>query len=155
MLSFKKRSNLNSITFFGELKWQKDVQHVEGWQRSLQNFPARNAISISYAATTAGKPETNIPVNVDLLAREVIKMGDVAVTIKVFPESPEKLEEVKKAVRELVKVVKVEEEAIGFGLSAAIITFVMGDAGGLDELEEKIAALPNVSQVQVADVNRL
>ncbi len=94
-------------------------------------------------------------VNADLLGHKVLKMGQVAVTIKVFPENPEKLEDVKKAVKELVKVVKIEEEAIGFGLSAAIITFIMEDAGGLDELEEKIAALPDVSQVQVSGVDRI
>lgn len=82
-------------------------------------------------------------------------MGQVAVTIKVFPEDPEKLEVVKKAVAGIVNVVKTEEEAIGFGLKAAIITFVMEDAGGLDELEEKIAAIPEVSQVQVSGVDRL
>ena len=82
-------------------------------------------------------------------------MGEVAVTIKVFPEDPAKLEEVKKAVGELVKIAKIEDEAIGFGLSAAVITFVMEDAGGMDELEEKIGALPNVSQVQVVGVDRL
>jgi len=82
-------------------------------------------------------------------------MGEVAVTIKVFPENPEKLEDVKKAVGELVKVIKVQEEPIGFGLVAAVITFVMEDAGGMEELEEKIGALPEVSQVQVVGVDRL
>jgi len=82
-------------------------------------------------------------------------MGQVAVTIKVYPESPDKLEAVKNAVSELVKVVKIVEEPIGFGLIAAIITFVMEDAGGLDELEEKIGALPDVSQVQVVGMDRL
>jgi len=82
-------------------------------------------------------------------------MGEVAVTIKVFPEDPAKLEDVKKAVGELVKVVKIQEEPIGFGLVAAVITFVMEDAGGMDEIEDKIGALPDVSQVQVIDMDRL
>ncbi|MBN2122222.1 elongation factor 1-beta [Candidatus Micrarchaeota archaeon] len=82
-------------------------------------------------------------------------MGDVAVKIKVYPEDPSKLEEVKSAVGELVKVVKIEDEPIGFGLIAAVVTFVMEDGGGLDDLEEKIAALPNVSQVQVVGMDRI
>ncbi len=82
-------------------------------------------------------------------------MGEVAVKIKVYPENPDKLEDVKKEVGELVKVVKIEEEPIGFGLIAAVVTFVMEDGGGLDELEEKIAALPNVSQVQVVGMGRI
>ena len=82
-------------------------------------------------------------------------MGQVAVTIKVFPENPEKLEEVKEAVGKIVKVAKTAEEPIGFGLVAAVITFVMEDAGGMDELEDKIGNLPGVSQVQVVGVDRL
>lgn len=82
-------------------------------------------------------------------------MGEVAVKIKVYPENPDKLEEVKAEVGELVKVVKIEDEPIGFGLVAAVVTFVMEDGGGLDELEEKIAALPNVSQVQVVGMDRI
>lgn len=82
-------------------------------------------------------------------------MGDVAVKIKVFPENPEKLEDVKKEVSKLVKVVKVEEEPIGFGLVAAVVTFVMKDGGGLDEIEEKITALSDVSQVQIVDMGRI
>ena len=82
-------------------------------------------------------------------------MGEVAVTIKVFPENPEKLEDVKKAVGEIVKIVKIQEEPIGFGLIAAVITFVMEDGSGMDEIEEKIGALPDVSQVQVVDIGRI
>jgi translation elongation factor aEF-1 beta len=82
-------------------------------------------------------------------------MGEVAVKIKVYPENPEKLEAVKEQVGGLVKVVKVEDEPIGFGLVAAVITFVMEDGGGLDELEEKINALPDVSQVQVVGMDRI
>lgn len=82
-------------------------------------------------------------------------MGQVAVTIKVYPENPDKLEDVKTAVRKIVDVVKVAEEPIGFGLVAAVITFTMEDAGGLDEIEEKIGSLPEVSQVQVSGVDRI
>lgn len=82
-------------------------------------------------------------------------MGEVAVTIKVFPENPEKLEDVKEAVKKIVKVVRIGEEPIGFGLVAAIITFVMEDAGGVDEIEEKIGAIPEVSQIQVVGVDRV
>ena len=39
-------------------------------------------------------------------------MGQVAVTIKVYPENPEKLEDVKKAVSEIVDVVKIQAEVL-------------------------------------------
>ncbi|MEM4272196.1 MAG: hypothetical protein QXH30_01275 [Candidatus Bilamarchaeaceae archaeon] len=82
-------------------------------------------------------------------------MGEVAVTIRVYPESAERLESVKRAVSEIVKVVKVSEEEIAFGLKALVITFIMGDESGLDALEEKIGALPDVSQVQVVGMDRI
>ncbi|MBD3389345.1 elongation factor 1-beta [Candidatus Micrarchaeota archaeon] len=82
-------------------------------------------------------------------------MGEVAVTIKVYPEDPEKLEEIKKKIGEIVEIAKAGEEPIGFGLVAVIITFVMEDSGGIDEIEEKIAAIPEVSQVQVSGVDRI
>ena len=43
-------------------------------------------------------------------------MGQVAVTVKVYPESPDKLEDVKTAVGKIVDVKKLAEEPIGFGL---------------------------------------
>lgn len=82
-------------------------------------------------------------------------MGQVVITIKVYPESPEKLEDVKKSVSGIVNVQKVHEEEIAFGLKALVITFIMGDDAGLDAIEEKIAALPDVSQVQVIDMDRM
>ena len=91
----------------------------------MPNSPALSAGSASCAATTAGKLGTNTHANADLKDHEVLWMGQVAVTIKVFPENPEKLEEVKEAVKKIVNVAKIGEEPIGFGLVAAIITFVM------------------------------
>ncbi len=82
-------------------------------------------------------------------------MGEVAVTIRVYPESTEKLEGVKKAIGGIVKITKVSEEEIAFGLKALVITFIMGDDSGLDALEEKIGALPDVSQVQVLGMDRV
>lgn len=82
-------------------------------------------------------------------------MGEVAVIMRIYPESTEKLESVKKAVGEIVSIKKSSEEEIAFGLKALVITFVMGDDSGLDALEEKIAALPDVSQVQVLGMDRI
>jgi translation elongation factor aEF-1 beta len=96
-----------------------------------------------------------MPANAGLKGHEVNKMGQVAVTIKVYPENPDNLEGVKTAIGKIVDIRKVAEEPIGFGLVAAVITFVMEDAGGLDEIEEKIGAIPEVSQVQVSGVDRI
>lgn len=82
-------------------------------------------------------------------------MGEVIVIARVYPESTEKIESVKKAVGEIVKIKKVTEEEIAFGLKALVITFIMGDDSGLDALEEKIAALPDVSQIQIIGMDRV
>ncbi|MEM2948709.1 MAG: hypothetical protein QXL47_02815 [Candidatus Anstonellales archaeon] len=82
-------------------------------------------------------------------------MGEVAVTVKIFLEDVEKLEEIKKAVEKIVKVAKSESEDIGFGLKALKIVFVMDDAGGVDEIEQKLSSIPGVSQVQIEDVRRI
>lgn len=82
-------------------------------------------------------------------------MGEVAVTVKIFPEDVEKLEEIKSAVSKVVKIAKSESEDIGFGLKALKIVFVMDDAGGVDEIEQKLSSIPGVSQVQIEDVRRI
>lgn len=82
-------------------------------------------------------------------------MGEVAVTVKIFPDDVEKLEEIKTAVGKVVKIAKSESEDIGFGLKVLRIVFVMNDAGGLDAIEQKLSSIPGVSQVQVEDVRRV
>ncbi len=82
-------------------------------------------------------------------------MGEVAVTVKIFPEDVEKLEEIKAEVSKIVKIAKSDAEDIGFGLKALKIVFVMDDSGGVDEIEQKLSSIPGVSQVQVEDVRRI
>lgn len=82
-------------------------------------------------------------------------MGEVAVTVKIFPDDVEKLEEIKTAVGKVVKIAKSESEDIGFGLKVLRIVFVMNDAGGLDAIEQKLSSISGVSQVQVEDVRRV
>ncbi|MGB9719018.1 MAG: elongation factor 1-beta [Candidatus Anstonellales archaeon] len=82
-------------------------------------------------------------------------MGEVAVTVKIFPEDVEKLEEIRVAVGKIVKIAKSNSEDIGFGLKALKIIFVMDDVGGVDAVEQKLSSIPGVSQVQVEDVRRI
>ena len=81
-------------------------------------------------------------------------MAKVSVTLKVFPEDPAQLEKVKGAVSGIVEVVDSKEEEIGFGVKALVVRFLMDDSGGIDAVEEKIAAIEGVSQVQVISVDR-
>ena len=82
-------------------------------------------------------------------------MGEVVVTLKVFPEDPEKFNALKEEVSKIVKIEKSGEEEIGFGVKALIVTFIMGDEGGINEIEEKIASIEGVSNVQVTSVDRI
>ena len=84
-------------------------------------------------------------------------MAEVAVTIRLMPESTEvdlgKLEEL---VKERVKVHSISREPIAFGLEALRLVAVIEDtAGGTDPLERELADIPGVGNVQVMGLTRL
>ncbi len=81
-------------------------------------------------------------------------MAKVSVTLKVFPEDPSGLNALKEAISRLVDIQDAREEDIGFGVKALVIRFLADEAGGVDAIEEKIAAIEGVSQVQVTGVDR-
>ncbi|MEW5996922.1 MAG: elongation factor 1-beta [Candidatus Micrarchaeota archaeon] len=81
-------------------------------------------------------------------------MAKVSVTLKVFPEDPSGLDALKAAISKVVEIAETREEDIGFGVKALIIRFLMDDAGGIDAVEEKIASIDGVSQVQITSVDR-
>ena len=81
-------------------------------------------------------------------------MGEVIVVYKILPESPEKLEQVKKGLQKL-NPKRLEEEPIGFGLSAIKFTTMIPDAGGYqDELEEKIRSVKGVGEIECLRASR-
>jgi elongation factor 1-beta len=81
-------------------------------------------------------------------------MGDVIMVYKVLPDGPDKLEQVKAGLEKL-KPQRLEEEPIGFGMSALKFTTIIPDAGGSqDELEEKISAIDGVSEIEVLRASR-
>ncbi len=83
---------------------------------------------------------------------------NVALQMKVYIEDPSKIESVKSAINglEQVKVEKILEEDVGFGIKILRVVFLMNDAeGGADALEEKVKNLENVSQVEVESVGRI
>ncbi len=84
-------------------------------------------------------------------------MGKVLVTAKLFPESPEvDLEKIKKEVKEKINPEKIEEEPIAFGLVSLKIEKVIEDDGkSLEELEEKLKSISNVSQAEIVQVSRV
>ncbi|HWQ67436.1 MAG TPA: elongation factor 1-beta [Methanospirillum sp.] len=79
-------------------------------------------------------------------------MGDVALIIKVMPESPEvDREEIKKQIRAtLPRVQDIQEEPIGFGLVALKVVAVVPDAEGqTDAAEAAINAIAGVERAEI------
>lgn len=81
--------------------------------------------------------------------------NEVAVSMKIFLEDQGKMDETVAEIGKVVKVTSTKTEDIGFGIKALKIIFLMPDGGGIDEIEEKIAAIPNISQAQTEEVSRL
>jgi len=83
-------------------------------------------------------------------------MGQVAVTMRIMPESAEGFEEMKKEFAEKLKPHKVEDVEIAFGLKALKVVFIIPDGeGGADKLEEECKKIKGVGQVDVQGMDRL
>jgi len=84
-------------------------------------------------------------------------MGEVAVILRVMPESPDvDLAKLEREIREKVKVLAVEKEPIAFGLNALKVATVVEDAeGGTEPLEQAISSIPGVASVEVIGLSRI
>jgi elongation factor 1-beta len=84
-------------------------------------------------------------------------MGEVAVTLRLMPESPEvNLTRLEATIKERVKVHSISREPVAFGLEALQVVAVIPDAaGGTEPLERELASLPGVGNVQVINLTRL
>lgn len=88
-------------------------------------------------------------------------MGEVVATIKLMPENPEvdlkkMKEDVKASIPEGAEFHKIDEEPIAFGLVALNVIVIVGDVeGGTEKVEENLAKIKGVSNVEVTDTRRL
>ncbi|NVM54065.1 MAG: elongation factor 1-beta [Candidatus Helarchaeota archaeon] len=88
-------------------------------------------------------------------------MADVVVQMKVLPVGIEvdlnKLQEqIKNVLPEGMRIYKVKEEPIAYGLKCLKVTVIMPEAeGGTDPAEEAISSISEVSRVEVELVSRL
>ena len=84
-------------------------------------------------------------------------MGQVAITLKVMPESPEvDIGRLKEEIRNSVDVKEIKEEPIGFGLVALKVLIVLQDStGGTDMIEKLISEISGVASVNTEDVTLL
>lgn len=79
-------------------------------------------------------------------------MGNVAVTLKIMPESLDiDLEKIKNGISKKVEVKDSKVESIAFGLKALKVLVVIPDKG-LDELKEDLKTIDGVSEVEVESI---
>lgn len=83
-------------------------------------------------------------------------MAEVIVTFKVMPTGTDvDLANLEKEIKSAVNPKRITREPIAFGLVALNVTTLVEDAGGkLEEIENKLRAIKNVSDVQVTGMTR-
>lgn len=81
-------------------------------------------------------------------------MGEVIIVLKIMPGDPAKLEQIKEGLEKL-NPKRIEEEPIGFGVSAIKFTTIIPDAGGeQDKLEEEVRKIDGVGEIEVLQASR-
>ncbi len=80
-------------------------------------------------------------------------MGEVIVVYKILPR-PEKLEDIKKALGSL-KIERIEERPVAFGLRELIVTAIIPDEGGSqDRFENQLQAIDGCENIEALRVSR-
>lgn len=90
-------------------------------------------------------------------------MADMIVAFRVMPEDGEtdysvlesKVKETVETYNETVKVKSISEEGVGFGLKAVAIEFQIDETYGSEELENKLAEIPEAGEVNLTKMDRL
>jgi elongation factor 1-beta len=76
-------------------------------------------------------------------------MGNVAIALKIMPESPETdLEKIKSEISKKIKIQDSKIEPIAFGLKALKILVITQDKG-TEDIEKQIRTIKGVSDVEV------
>ena len=88
-------------------------------------------------------------------------MGEVAVQIKVMPQSPEvDLEHLKRTIEVALpsdaRLYGFDIQPIAFGLKALLVTVIVGDVeGGTNSIEEALSRVKGVESIQVVTTTRM
>ncbi|MFH1306608.1 MAG: elongation factor 1-beta [Candidatus Micrarchaeota archaeon] len=90
-------------------------------------------------------------------------MGEVQLTLNVMPEKMEGFEKLKQDIMSkmknetegLVKMCKIGEQDIAFGMKAVKVMIVVPDGEGVSKVEDKIKEIENVSSCDTVGVDRL
>ena len=79
-------------------------------------------------------------------------MGNVAVTLKIMPESPDiDLEKTKDEISKKIEIKDSRIESIAFGLKALKVLVVIPDKG-VDELKGNLKNIDGISEVEVESI---
>ena len=87
-------------------------------------------------------------------------MGTALIKIKIMPESPDvNLKEIEQQAKKITekgegKNPRTEIEPIAFGLNAIIISFSLDESKSIDNIQDKLKKIPNVSSAEVTDFRR-
>ncbi|KHO47678.1 MAG: elongation factor EF-1 beta subunit [archaeon GW2011_AR5] len=80
-------------------------------------------------------------------------MGQVALTLKVMPESPDvDLQALKERIAEAVDVKQIVDKPVGFGLVMLEVLLVFDDKIGAGDFEEKVRGIEGVGSVEAGDI---
>ncbi len=81
-------------------------------------------------------------------------MGDVILVYKILPSDPGKFESLKSGLEKL-KPQRLEDEPIGFGVTALKLTVMVPDEGGKqEELENQMRAIDGVGEFELLKFSR-
>ncbi|UCD02754.1 MAG: elongation factor 1-beta [Candidatus Aenigmatarchaeota archaeon] len=81
-------------------------------------------------------------------------MGDVILVYKILPKDPSKFEQVKTGL-DKIRHQRIEDEPIGFGVTAIKFTAMVPDEGGKqEELENQISAIDGVGEMELVHFSR-
>ncbi len=87
-------------------------------------------------------------------------MGTVLVTIKIMPESVDTdLEAIQEKVKQITKEKGGEKsttktEPVAFGLNAIILNFALDESKSIDDIQDKLKELSEISSAEVIDFRR-
>lgn len=81
-------------------------------------------------------------------------MGDVILVYKILPSDPAKFESLKSGLEKL-KPQRLEDEPIGFGVTALKLTILVPDEGGKqEEFENQMRAIDGVGEFELLKFSR-
>lgn len=87
-------------------------------------------------------------------------MGIVLVTIKIMPKSPEvDLEIIQKKAKQITEEKggqkpTTKTEPIAFGLNAVILNFALNESKSIDDIQDKLREIKEISSAEVIDFRR-